>query len=237
MRIAYCEDVSVQAVYLREVVHEWESLGNPRCEITLYSSAEEMLFENPDSFPFDLILLDIELDKMNGIQLAKNIRKYDKKVMIAFLTNSREYVLDGYEVSAVRYLMKPVRREQLFPLLDMIQKEGSSDKEYIIITSAGEKIKLDKEDILFIESQGHYINIYTELKTYEIKMNMSDMAAMLSKAFVDTHRSYLVNLKHIERVTKTECILKGDHKIPISRSSYKAVNQAFISYYNGGAFE
>lgn len=234
MRIAYCEDVSIQAVYLKELIHEWESLGNLYCDITIYSSAEEMLFEHPESFPFDFILLDIELDKMNGIQLARYIRAFDSQVMIAFLSNSTEYVFEGYEVAAVRYLIKPISREQLFPLLDLIQKSEPIDKEYIIVSSAGDKIKLYLEDILYIEAQGHYISIHTEVKTYELKMNMNDMATKLSKRFVATHRSYLVNLKHMERITKTDCILRGERRVPISRSSYKAVNQAFIDYYKGG---
>ena len=81
-----------------------------------------MLFENPESFPFDLLLLDIELEKMNGIALAKKIREKDDSIMLAFLSNRKEYVFEGYEVQAIRYLLKPLQEEQFFPLLKQLEE-------------------------------------------------------------------------------------------------------------------
>jgi DNA-binding LytR/AlgR family response regulator len=233
MRIAYCDDEKIQEVFLKNAISQWERTSNISCEITTYGSAEEMLFENPGSFPFDIIILDIELNHMNGIELARSIRRVDKHVMIAFLSNSREYVFQGYEVQAVRYFVKPLSEEQLFPVLDMV-KQISDQKQYIIVGGAGEKIKLDFDEIIYVEALGHYINIYTEKSNYEIKMNMIDIAGKLTGCFISTHRSYLVNLRHIEKITKTECHLKGGHTIPVSRSAYKQVNQEFISFYKGG---
>lgn len=235
MRIAYCDDEKVQGIFLKNAVSQWERKSSIPCEVTLYSSAEEMLFENPDTFPFDIIILDIELDRMNGIELAKSIRKADKHVMIAFLSNSREYVFQGYEVQAIRYFVKPLSEEQLFPVLDMV-KQTSVQKQYIIIGGAAEKIRLDFDEIIYVEALGHYVNIYTEKANYEIKMNMTDIAGKLTGCFVSTHRSYLANLNHIERITKTECHLRGGYTIPVSRSAYKQVNQEFISFYKGGVF-
>jgi DNA-binding LytR/AlgR family response regulator len=235
MRIAYCEDERAQAVFLKELLQEWEKEGNSSCAVTLYASAEEMLFENPESFPFDFIILDIELVKMNGIELAREIRKRDKKVVISFLSNSREYVFDGYEVQAVRYLMKPISKQQLFPLLELVKQNALDEKEYIIVHYAGEKLKLCLEDILYVEAFGHYVGIHTKQQSYEVKRNINEMEEELKKCFIATHRSYLVNLSHIEKITKTECMLRGGNVVPISRSSYKAVNEAFISYFKGGA--
>ncbi len=235
MRIAYCEDEKVQAVFLKELVEEWETKSKERCSINLYTSAEQMLFEHSDFFPFDFIILDIELDQMNGIELARNIRKIDTKVTIAFLSNSREYVFDGYEVAAIRYLMKPITKEQLFPLLDMILHNATKKKEYLIVGFEGEKIKLELSDILYVEAFGHYVSIITSKQTFETKMNMKEIAQELNNSFIATHRSYIVNLGYIEKITKTECILKDGQQIPISRNSYKSVNEAFIAYYKGGA--
>ncbi|BCJ96594.1 DNA-binding response regulator [Anaerocolumna cellulosilytica] len=237
MRIAYCDDEKVQGIYVKELTTEWEKEGNGRCELKIYGSAEEMLFENVDFFPFDFIILDIELDRMNGIELAKNIRKVDKNVIIAFLSNSREYVFDGYEVQAVRYLMKPITREQLFPLLDMVKENSGKEKQYIIVGGVGEKIKLELDDILYVEASGHYVSIYTEKTSYEVKMNMNEITNELNDSFISTHRSYAVNLHHVERITKSECHLKGGHSVPVSRGAYKKVNQEFIIYYKGGGLE
>ena len=235
MKIAYCDDEKIQGVYLKNAIAQWESQNKVPCELTIYGSAEEMLFENPDTFPFDIIILDIELDRMNGIELARIIREVDKHVLIAFLSNSREYVFQGYEVQAVRYFVKPLSGEQLFPVLDMVS-HTSVQKQYIIIGSGGEKVKLDFDDIIYVEALGHYIHIYTEKTNYEVKMNMNEITEKLKGCFISTHRSYLANLHHIERITKTECCLKGGYTIPVSRSAYKQVNQEFIDFYKRGAF-
>ena len=122
IKIAFCDDEPVQLIYLEQLVKRWESQKGSRCEVTYYKSAEEMLFENPESFPFDLLLLDIELEKMNGIALAKKIREKDDSIMLAFLSNRKEYVFEGYEVQAIRYLLKPLQEEQFFPLLKQLEE-------------------------------------------------------------------------------------------------------------------
>jgi DNA-binding LytR/AlgR family response regulator len=237
MRIAYCDDETTQFIYLKELADIWEQVNEENCDIKVYGSAEEMLFENPESFPFDFIILDIEMDEMNGIDLARSIRKIDKNVAIAFLSNSSEYVFDGYEVQAVRYLMKPLKQEQLFPLFDMIKKSQRAEKRYIIVTSEGERVKLDAEGIMYIEALGHYVKIFAEDQIYEVKKNINDIAKELKDSgFVGTHRSYLVNLAFLDRITKTACILSDGVSVPISRNAYKAVNEAFIEYYKGGKY-
>lgn len=234
MRIAFCDDEKTQSIFLRELTEQWAKTTGKNCDITVYTSAEEMLFENQDSFSFDFIILDIELDRMNGIELARQIRKVDKNVSIAFLSNSREYVFEGYEVGAVRYLMKPLAKEQLYPLLDMVQTTAEKDKKYIIVGGATEKYKLLLRDISFLESLGHYVVIHLAERSLEVKRNLGDVAKELGEDFIATHRSYLVNIGWIEKITRTDCILSGGITVPISRNSYEAVNQAFINYYKGG---
>lgn len=90
------------------------------------------------------------------------------------------------------------------------------------------------EEIYYAESLGHYVMIHLSDKVYKVKMSFNDFLSKLNKSFILTHRSFIVNLKYIERITKTDCILQGELQVPISRSSYKAVNQAFIEYYKGG---
>lgn len=234
MRIAFCDDEKTQSIFLSELTKQWAKTTGKNCDITVYTSAEEMLFENQDSFSFDFIILDIELDRMNGIELARQIRKVDKKVSIAFLSNSREYVFEGYEVGAVRYLMKPLAKEQLYPLLDMVQTTVEKDKKYIIVGGAAEKYKLLLRDISFLESLGHYVVIHLAERSLEVKRNIGDVAKELGEDFIATHRSYLVNIGWIDKITRTDCILSGGITVPISRNSYEAVNRAFINYYKGG---
>ena len=108
MNIAYCEDEKIQLEYMEQLIKKWADEGNDTVTYFGYGSAKELLFEHPDSFPFDLLLLDIDMDGMDGMALAKEIREKDQKLPIVFLTNRSEYVFEGYEVGALRYLLKPV---------------------------------------------------------------------------------------------------------------------------------
>lgn len=236
MRIAFCDDEKTQSIFLKELTDTWEQAENKTCTITVYGSAEEMLFENQVSFPFDFILLDIEMDKMNGIDLARQIRKYDKNVYIAFLSNRRDYVFEGYEVGAVRYLLKPLKADQFFPLLTMVQNSLDTETKYIIISSDGEKIKLETDSIAYVEALGHYSRIYTADKIYEVKLHINEILERLGEEFIQVHRSYLVNISQIERISRVDCILSGGVTVPISRNSYQSVNRAFIEFFKGGAF-
>ena len=93
MNIAYCEDEKIQLEYMEQLIKKWADEGNDTVTYFGYGSAKELLFEHPDSFPFDLLLLDIDMDGMDGMALAKEIRKKDQKLPIVFLTNRSEYCL------------------------------------------------------------------------------------------------------------------------------------------------
>lgn len=245
MRIAYCDDEQVQLDYLAHFVAEWSAKSGVSCDFTGYQSAKELLFENPDRIPFDLLILDIDMQGMDGMELARDIRKRDKSVPILFLTNRKEYVFEGYEVNALRYLLKPISEEKFAPILTELSTSDEEEKRYLIENIDGENRKIALADILFAEAEGHYVHLHTVDGDFSYKKNISELekeitifldapgsvGAKRQQVFVSTHRSFLVNLAHVERVLRTDCVLSDGSKVPISRNSYKAVNDAFIAYY------
>lgn len=232
MRLAYCDDEEIQLEYAQKLAETWAvRYGEPMTYLA-YKSAKELLFENMDSYPFDLLILDIDMDGMNGMELAHKIREKDAMLPILFLTNRKEYVFEGYEVQALRYLLKPLDEEKLFPILDELCTMEKKEKEYVILSIAGENIKLEQDEILYVEVNGHYLMIHTAKDVYEVKMSLAEMSETLTDAFVATHRSFMVNLEHVERVMRTECLLSDGSSVPISRNCYKAVNEAFIRNYS-----
>ena len=239
MRIAYCDDEQVQLDYLAQLVAEWSNKSGVACDFTGYLSAKELLFENPERIPFNLLILDIDMQGMDGMELARDIRKRDKSVPILFLTNRKEYVFEGYEVNALRYLLKPINEEKLTPILSGLVLEAAEEKRYLIETIDGENRKIALQDILFVEAKGHYVHLHTIEGDFSYKKPISELEKEIlslekgtkASAFVSSHRSFLVNLAHIERVLRTDCLLDDGSKVPISRNSYKAVNEAFISFY------
>lgn len=224
MRICICDDDKSMCDNLKEMILQHDTHA-----ITVFCSAEELLFECENQFPFDCIFLDIQMKSINGIECARKIREYDKKIGIVFLSAIKDYVFEGYEVNAIRYLLKPLEVKKCHALLDLISESVTKERQYLLVN----KMKVDCENILCVESFGHYCAVHTD-EVIETKTSLSEMIAKLPAYFVQTHRSYLVNLEHVDSVLKDSCLLDNGSKIPISRNSVKKVNQAFMEFIKGG---
>lgn len=233
MRIAICDDESALSAQLGALVDCWGGKRGHPCHIRAFASGEELLFETAGSYPFDLLLLDIDLGggKLSGLDLARKIRETDARVPLAFLTNYPGHVFEGYEVSALRYLMKPVTEEKLFPLLDLTLERAGRTSRYLVLEVDGEQRRIEEDSILYLEARGHIVLVATERGPVSVKTALSALTRQLSADFVPTHRSFLVNLRHVERVGRTECLLEGGRAVPVSRGAWEKLNRAFINYY------
>lgn len=216
---------------LEALMERWSAARGCACRVSAFASGEALLFETAGSYPFDLMLLDIELGGMGGLDLARTIRKTDRRVPLAFLTNHPGYVFEGYEVSALRYLLKPVTEETLFPLLDLAWERQERAPSYLVLTVDGEARRVDQEDILYLEARDHWILLQTVNGPLTVKAALSALSRQLGPDFVPAHRSFLVNLRYVERVGRTACFLEGGHQIPVSRGAWENLNRRFICYY------
>lgn len=239
LRIAYCEDEEAQDYYLKKVLNAYGRLKNTDYALECFRSGEELWMahdcEAPDfAFPYDLIILDIRLraEDAGGMELARRIRSCDRTVPIVFLSNLKEYVFQGYEVSAARYLLKPVTQEGLFPVLDGILQEKLSEPAYLLASVSGEYRKIELDMIRYLEACGHYLKLHqANGRILEWKQNFSAVADRLpADDFVRIHRSYCVHLKYVRRITRTVCVL-DEEELPVSRGAWKSLNEAFIAYY------
>lgn len=231
MRIAICEDDNTQVELSKSYLNEWSQLGKHQTEICTYSSAEAFLFSLEDDGPFDVLLLDIQMSEMTGIELAKKLRRQRSDVIIIFITAIKEFVFEGYDVDALQYILKPISREKLFSVLDKSCAKLNKSEPIIIIDNQ----KIKQSDIIYIESQAHYIDIYLQDKVIKVKKSLKEIFDLLDKShFIFSHRSYIVNISKIERILKEEVLLEHEYLVPISRAKYKEINSAFISFYTGG---
>ncbi len=233
MRIAICDDERALSTLLGQLIERWGGIYHHLCLVQAFTSGEELLFETAGSYPFDLILLDIDLGggNLSGLELARKIRQTDKRVALAFLTNHPGYVFEGYEVSALRYLMKPVKEESLFPLLDLALERLEKGSRYLVVEVDGEQRRLEEDSILCLEARGHTVLVQTESGPITVKEPLSALFRRLGKNFVSAHRSFLVNLDRVERVGRTECLLEGGRTVPVSRGAWEKLNQAFLDHY------
>lgn len=234
LRIGICEDDRTQLRYLQREIEHYYRKNSIHAEIEVFQSAEELLFHYPKSLPFQCLLLDIGLKKMDGMDLARHIREYDRELMIIFITGDKESVFEGYKVGAVRYLLKPYHKSDLEEALSCVKTAGRGQQEdpCIAMHYQGEYLKIKKKDILLAEVRGHYLCVKTRDKEYTYKGSMKQLREeWQDECFCMANRSLLVNVCNIERITRTECVLADGTIVPVSRGCYPNLNQAFINYY------
>lgn len=228
-RIAICDDEQNQIEYITSIVTSWSNHKGHSCEIRMFASAEAFLFEYEEDKAYDILLLDVKMKNMNGIELAKRIRKDNNRAEIIFITSHFEFVGEGYEVDALHYLIKPISVEKLTQVLTKAAEKLSVEPPSVVISCEGETVKLYESDILYVESFLHYIVIHTKDNEYKIKENISVFENKVSDVFYRIHRSYLVSLKYITRISRTSVNI-GNTELPLSRGKYDNINRAFIEH-------
>lgn len=237
MTICYCEDESAQAKAFAIKIDQWAKNKNIEVDADLFESAEEYLFKAEQN-AYDVIFLDISMRGQNGMELARQIREKEKDVILVFVTSDASYVFDGYEVGAYRYLMKPLDEEKLWEILDYARTQKEVEEEnYILVKKDSQSVRVNLKDIIYIEAQKHYVNLCMENKeSINIKTAFTELLQETqekSDTIFLTHRSYAVNIEKVVRIGRTECVLSDSSVIPVSRSFYKEVNEAFIKYHLG----
>jgi len=230
MKIAICDDELSQIEYIESILAQWGKKKELSHTLETYPSAESFLFAYEDSKDYDILLLDVEMGELSGIDLAKRLRRDKSSAEIIFLTSHFEFYGEGYEVDALHYLIKPIAAEKLMTVLDKAMEKRATEPASILITCEGETLKLYERDILYVESLLHYIVIHGQSeKEYRIKENISSFEQKLSDDFFRIHRSVLVNLKQIVRISKTNVTLENGVELPLARGKYDALNEAFIA--------
>lgn len=230
MRIAICEDESVILDFESSLVTQWAAGAGCPLQLDTYISAEQFLFESEDKAPYDVLIFDIQMKNMNGMELAKKLRARGCDAVIIFITGVPDYAIEGYEVGAVRYILKPVKQEVLNGLLDSVWAERQKAAEDFFVLGQGadiEKISFNK--IIYIEARGHYVFLKGQDFEREWKAGFSETAAGFEgRDFFCLRRGLLVNLNHVEKITRTDCVLDNGETLPVARGVYKELNDAFI---------
>ncbi|MFI3238795.1 MAG: LytTR family DNA-binding domain-containing protein, partial [Lachnospiraceae bacterium] len=191
-----------QTEYIKKLVSVWANNQNFTTKIKVFSSAENFLFEYENCSNFDILLLDIEMGKINGVELAKEIRQKDEAVQIIFITGYSEYIAEGYEVSALHYLMKPINENKLFETLDRAVEKTSKNEKTLLVETKEQTVKIPLYQIKYIDVQQNYITIHGA-ENCVIKKTLGSIEKELDDRFFRIGRSCIVNLNYINRVTKT----------------------------------
>lgn len=229
-RVAICDDDAEQREYLAEIVEAWAGKNHCPAQVMQYPEAKSFLFEYGEKRDFDILLLDVEMPGMSGTALAREIRRDNKAVQIVFITGFYEYFSDGFDVSALHYLIKPVGPEKLFPVLDKAVENLSSHQRSVLISTSGAEIKIPLADILYVEAENVYVAVHTLRGSYRTRCSLARFSEQLDETFFKVHRSFVVGLKDIVKITRTEITMSNGAAVPISRGMYDGVHAALVKY-------
>lgn len=234
INIAIVDDEEIQVELLEKYVKIWANKKDIRVITEVFYNGESFQFSWSMDKTYDVLLLDIEMPGINGVELAKKIRKEDNLINIIFITAITDYIGEGYDVEAINYLIKPIDEKKLYECLDKAFEKTPKEEKITLIEEQGEIHRILQKDILYIESFGHNVEINTIDKKYNIRKNIGIMEKELDENnFVRCHRSYIVGLQHIKRIGKDNIELDNGEIVPVSRRQYVNVNKVFIQYYSG----
>ena len=228
LNFTLCDDSAAEREYIKALVFEWSKRSGAEISVRECPSAEALLFEYEDNPP-DILLLDIEMSGMSGVELAKRLRQNGNRLLqIIFITAYSDYIAEGYDVAALHYLLKPVDRDKLFSVLSRAVEKISDDGKKLVLETPDETALVPICDIKYIEVIKNYVTVHAD-RDYTLKMPLKEIEAELDERFIRVGRSYIVNLGFITRVTKTEVYLKGGGTVPLPRGAYEKVNRAIIN--------
>ncbi len=231
MKIAICDDDKAYVDLITKTVLSYFEEKEIPVECFKFTSAEKML---QDDIQFDIAFLDIEMDVMNGIQAAKELKFRNNKVVIFIVTAYQKYLDDAMDLKIFRYIGKPFDSERLYKGLDRAF-DIINHRKLEFLDKNGHIIKLPMEDIVYVEVSMRNTHIHTLTNEYISRENIKYFKNKLNASyFAIPHNSYIVNLNFVEKFSRTDFEISGNHLIPISQSNQHLMKQRFFKFIDEG---
>ena len=230
LQIAVCDDEPMDRQQAEALTTDIMTAEGLACSLSSYESATALLTAIQGGAQFHILLLDVMMANMDGMELATALRKLEDNTAIIFMSTNREMALRGYEVSAARYLAKPLQMDQLREALLYCCKTFCEKKEILLPTSKGQRgISLSK--ILYAEAMERVTKLALTDRLEEVSMKFSNLSALLpERQFALCHRSYLVNLDYVAYIRGQELELTTGEVLPVSRYRLEELQKRFVGY-------
>lgn len=230
-KISIVDDNTADTEYVAALVTRWAQSVGHAASILVFPSAEAFLFRYEDEQDFDILLLDIEMGELSGVDLAKRVRQGNDAVQIVFITGYPDFIAEGYEVAALHYLMKPVSYEKLCGVLDRAAANLGKTEKRLCVTYDRRTDFVPLSQILYVEAQRQCVLIHTFGETYRMKQSFAETVAGLDEFFFKCQRSFCVNLCHITRIKSNSVLLKNGEEVPISRGMAEKIGKEMIRLF------
>lgn len=239
MNLAICDDDAGHISYITQLLSEYRKEKTVSLRWTAFSSGFALLAALDQGEIYDAVLLDIYMTDMSGMDVAKRIRAMGNSMHILFLTSSAMFAVESYTVEATDYLLKPISRETFFHALEKLasRMDTSAQQGVTVKDSDGRIIKVLWKQLMYVEAMGHYVVFHhaNGTATKAFLSFSSLLEQLLSQGdFVQSHRSYVVNLRYVHRIEKRSLVMLDDTQIPLPKSRYQQLSDRFQDIIFGG---
>ncbi|MCI8572116.1 MAG: response regulator transcription factor [Lachnospiraceae bacterium] len=232
LEIAVCDDESFYREKIQRLLEEYLAERSLEYRIQLFLSGEEFLKHCENRVKYDIVFMDINMEKVDGIQAAMQMRAFHSDTYLVLVTAFINYALEGYKVNAVRYIMKDTLDTAMTECMDAVM-EKMKIAQVSFSFMEGER-KLYTDNILYVESRKHksvFFYMEAEIVKYQIYEKLDWVEEKLSGFhFLRIHKSYLVNMKHIRKINNYTAFLDTGEELPVPRSRFRAAKETFVAY-------
>ena len=235
VKIAVCDDEIIFARKLEKIINKYCTVKQIPFQIDIYQSGKEFIADNIKMMEYQIVFLDINMEEIDGLEAARELRKLCRDTYVIFVTAFINYTLEGYKVDAIRYLLKSDGNfgqsvcESLDAVFEKMQYKPHI-REFSFQQGA-RRVALEK--IVYIESSLHKLTFYVAeegIVPYTMYETLNHIAAKFSGDFVRIHQSYLVNLRFVRRIEGNNLLLQDNLALPVARSKLKEVRQKVAMY-------
>lgn len=230
IKIAICEDRLSDMTFLQECLHKLLTEKKISYTLTSFTSGKDM-FQALEQENFAISFIDIYLDEINGILLAKRIRAENRNAAIIFTTSSQQYMAEGYQIGVLHYLLKPFAIEGVEEALDRALRTVEISEQYIELTINRQKEQILHREINYVESQNRSCVLFTDLGEKTAYIRLEELEKKLNDPrFLRCHRSFLVNMDKVIGIDKREFIMVDQRHISMGREQVKQIQQRYARY-------
>lgn len=236
-RIAVCDDEEAEVARTIALLTEYAALRAERkIKSDTFLSGDALLSAiTAEQYAPDLLLLDIFMPGLSGIEVAEKLSASAFAGNLIFLTTSKDFALEAYGLNAIQYLVKPIERERLFDAVDRsVTLSLSKRQTELILRIDGSEMRLSARDIVYAESQRNNLVLHlSDRRVLTTRMTMKSFEALLAQnaSFVRVGMSYLINLEHVTAIRKEECKLDRETTIRLPRGSYANLRERYLTYF------
>lgn len=237
-QIAICDDEPVELNLMESMLHTYgERHADCDFTVTRFESADRLLcMVNKKKYAPDILFMDIYMQKQNGIEVSKQLRKMGSRCRIVFVTASADYALEAFGVDAVQYMVKPILEEALSRLMDKLLEDLDREtKKFLMLQTDTGACRVAVQAIVCCEAQRKFQYVYlTDGERLLLHMTMAGLEELLGvfPEFVRVGSSYIVNLEHIESLNRQEVCTEDGKRIYLPRGSYQHLIERYFAYYN-----